>query len=167
MGTHALELTLDEDGDASLRADWSALDAAGIPSLTGHLSPSNAPHVTVVATPTPIGGVLRDLARDALGPCLPSVARLGGYALFGGRRLALARLVEPSAELVAAVRRVREAVPTDVRPTWVPHVSVARGLTHEQAAAALVVLRDRPMTSVTLARLRHWDVTDKVVTPLT
>ena len=48
-----------------------------------------------------------------------------------------------------------------------PHVSIARGLTHEQAAAALVVLRDRPMPAVTLARLRHWDVTNKVVTPLT
>ncbi|MFC6258457.1 2'-5' RNA ligase family protein, partial [Kocuria oceani] len=49
---HSLELLLGEDAEASVRADWDRLIEAGLPSSGRHRSPSNRPHITVVAAPS-------------------------------------------------------------------------------------------------------------------
>jgi 2'-5' RNA ligase superfamily len=142
----SVELLLDPVSDAAVRAQWAVLGDAGLPSRQHHTGPTNAPHVTLA-----LAGQTTPAAEQALAAvaaCLPLPVRLGGLLVLGRRRLVVARLVVPSAELVAlhAVAAHSWAglpgVPDLVRPgQWTPHVTLARGLTTDQVAAAVQVLQ--------------------------
>jgi hypothetical protein len=82
----------------------------------------------------------------------------------GSRRFVLARLVVPTAELLALHRAVAGAmeaapdVPERVRvDCWTPHVTIARGLAVEQVDAALAVLGTVPALDGTIEAVRRWD----------
>ena len=46
---HSLEVLLDDHGEAAVRSIWQALEDAGLPSQVRVKSPTNRPHVTLVA----------------------------------------------------------------------------------------------------------------------
>lgn len=157
----SLELLLDDDTDATVRAEWSVLREAGLPSQADHTGVSNAPHVTLLVTehlPTADD----DLASE-LGPMLPLKVRLGPVVAFPGRRLVLARLVlvdEPLLRMHAAAlgRSRASATPLTANGRWVPHVTLARGIPEEDAARALA-LRWAPDLDGTVTQVRRWDST--------
>lgn len=162
----SIELLLDADAEAAVRAEWDALAAAGLSSMAPHASASNRPHVTLLARR---GGVPHplDLPRDAL----PMPLVLGAPVLFGeGERRVLARSLVPSAGLLALHEAVREAAgPGDdvdhMAPgSWTPHVTLGRRMRLADLERAL------PLVGGAIAcsgvALRRWDAGTRTVTPL-
>lgn len=159
----SVELLLDPESEARLRAQWEALETAGLPSLALHTSASNRPHVTLLA-----GRELTPPEPGALGP-LPASVDLGAVLLFPhSGRFVLAWGVVRSPALDAlharAVRLMPGAVPTSLPEAWTPHVSVSRRLRAEQLGAAVPLLGE-PFTAG-VSSVRFWDGDTKRITEL-
>lgn len=162
----SIELLLDPDSEARVRADWDALAAAGLSSLAAHTSPSNRPHITLLVRPS-LGAA--DFAPAS--GLLPIRVVLGAPLVFRhGDRGVLARQIVPSAELLQLHRAVHDAVPgeTDAAHTapgdWVPHVTLARRLRLESLPDALRLIGHEHVGSG--VALRRWDSAAAEVTDL-
>ena len=159
--TQALELTFDRRADEAIRAQWEELRAAGLPSMARHTAPTNRPHVTLDARET-----VSPEVDAALGPValrLPIEVVVGSPLLFHARRRwVLTRhvvmdrsLLELHAHALALLGPEDGSLTSPGR--WVPHVTLARGVSDEQLPAALkLVSTAQPLTAVAL-RLRRWD----------
>ena len=170
----SIELTLDDATDASVRAEWRALEDAGIPSLVRNTSPSNRPHVTLFVAPAMR---VEDLTavRDAVSS-LPLPLTLGATLLFGGHRrgYVLARQVVVTSALLELHRRVHEsATPlaesvVDLsRPdAWTPHVTLARRLRPDDVGPALAAVGAAALPTGSAPTARLWDGVAKTITPL-
>ena len=171
---HSVELLFDADSDAAVRAVWDELAKAGIRSLAGHRSPTNRPHVTVT-----VAEHVDDSVDEALRPLLdhlPLDCVIGAPLLFGaGPVTTLARLVVPSAELMALhadVHRVSVAhmaqgpLPHADPGQWTPHVTLARRVRPEELATAVGLPGVTRSIAATVVGLRHWDGDAKVVHPI-
>ncbi len=116
-----VELLLDDDLDAAVRAVWDRLAAAGLRSLALHRHPTNRPHLTLAA-----GAVL----PAGLDLPLPMPVTLDGTIRFDGHAGMLAWRVVPTPELLAVQAHVWRALgdenPLRAPGRWVPHVSLAR-----------------------------------------
>lgn len=163
MAVHSIDALLDAATDASIRAEWVALSAAGLPSRADHRGASNAPHVTLAAAE-----VLTGDADEALGrrfaDLLPVEVRLGDLLVLGGRRHVLARGLEPTPGLLALHRAVLEGlgeaagVSDLVLPGhWVPHVTLATRLDDEQLRAARSVLAGIRPVDARIVAVQRWD----------
>lgn len=163
----SIELLLDAASEAAIRADWQRLADAGLSSLAAHTSPSNRPHITLLARPS-----LHALRGADVAARLPIPVRLGAPVLFGdGDRRVLARLVVPTAELLALHRRVHAAAGTsesDAAHTapdaWTPHVTLARRMRLDALRQALDSLG--PAVDGEAVSLRRWDSASARVTDL-
>ncbi|WP_229054339.1 2'-5' RNA ligase family protein [Aeromicrobium sp. Leaf350] len=163
-----IELTLDDELDSAVRAEWDVLASAGLPSQALHLGITNAPHVTLgVASALDAGATGRIAAVT-----LPDQIRLGGLLVFRGRRSSVvSRAVIPSAALLATHAAVDEAMAgAPGRPDltlpgrWTPHVTLARRLDDAGLSQALDLLADVPRELVGApVELRHWDSDAKAV----
>jgi 2'-5' RNA ligase len=167
---HSIELLLDPAADAAIRAAWQALADAGLPSQMQVRSPTNRPHVTLLAArqiSPDVDDVLRGLADR-----FPVTCTVGAALVFGGPRLTLARLIVPNAALLALHEEVhRLALPHvagepfgHCRPGhWTAHATLARRLTAEQVGLAMTVVNgtgnDLPAAA---AGLRRWDGDERV-----
>jgi len=162
----SVEVVLDDDTDARIRAQWNRLAAAGLPSQAGHTGASNRPHITLALTEAITDGTASRLAEAVA--ALPLPVTVGGLLVFGARRFVLARLAVPSAELLALQGRVTAALDGGLDPhgtfaagRWTPHVTLARRLSADQVGSALAVLGDVPAIDGRLVRARRWDVAVK------
>jgi len=72
----SVELVFDDPTDSRIRADWARLQAAGLPSLAAHTSPSNSPHITLAA-----GGEL-ELTAEGPWQALPLDITFSGAIVF-------------------------------------------------------------------------------------
>ena len=146
--TQALELTFDRRADETIRAQWDDLRAAGLPSMARHTAPTNRPHLTLDARE-----VVPPEAEAALGPValrLPVEVLVGAPLLFHARRRwVLTRhvvmdraLLELHAHALALLGHEPESLTSPGR--WVPHVTLARGVTDEQLPAALKLVSTAP-----------------------
>ena len=163
---HSVELVLDGAADGRIRAQWTALMAAGLPSQARHTGASNRPHITLALAASLNTG---DLARlIAATVTLPIPLTIGGLLVFGSRRFVLARLVVPSAALLDLQAGVTSALAEPVDPhhtfapgRWTPHVTLARRLTADQLAEAATVLGEVPPVDAHATSARRWDITAK------
>jgi 2'-5' RNA ligase superfamily len=162
---HSIELLLDDDSDAAVRRIWAKLADADLPSLAATRSPTNRPHISTVVAERinpAVDSQLRELAQRLPLPCV-----LGAPLLFGGARFTVARLVVPSAELLALHADVHNACLPHLSPrpmahtepaAWTPHVTLCRRMDPVQLARALTVVRrltkDIPAE---LVGIRRWD----------
>lgn len=172
----SIELTFDPDFEAAFRAEWAALETAGLPNLGRHLGASNRPHLTLAAGPAL--EITDDLtavfARDTAHPLvsLPVDISVSGLLLFraGSGRFVLARPVVMSETLSALHRAVLHQAPGAMKLTqpdqWTPHVTLARRLSAAQVAEALDVLGEPPAPGRCVAA-RFWNGETKTLTPLT
>lgn len=162
---HSVELLLDPQAEAAILSSWLLLDAAGLPSQAHVASPTNRPHVTLIAAQRispDVDDVLRPLAQRFPVDCV-----VGAPLVFGGRRHALARLIVASAELLDLHAEVyRLCLPYVVgdpfehcRPGhWTAHVTLGRRFTAEQIGAAMAVVNaTREDLPATITGLRRWD----------
>lgn len=162
----SIELLLDEVSEATVRAEWQALAAAGLSSMAAHTAPSNRPHVTLL-----VRSALEHV-ETALLTARPAFAvRLGGPLLFGdGDRRVLVRSVIPSAPLLALHDDVhRAAGPGDDAPhtapgAWTPHVTLARRVRLQDLERALPLVGGE--ITGTAKALRRWDASTRTVTEL-
>lgn len=173
MTAHSIELLLDGDSDTAIRAMWRALADAGLPSQVHVNSPTNRPHVTLLAAQR-IGPAVDDLLRD-LSDRLPIPGVVGAPLVFGGPRLTLARLIVPSTELLALHEEVyRLSLPHVVgepfphcRPGhWTAHATLGRRFALAQIEPALAALDVATVAAADVpARfvgLRRWDGDERV-----
>lgn len=158
MPLHALELVLDPASDALVRSEWEALARAGLPSQARQRGATNAPHVTL-ASAAGISGAAERAARDVLAPLLPRPVEVAGVVLLGRGPYALARLLAPDADLLAAAEAVRRAVGDPHSPGWIAHLTLARRLPVASVGSALAQLATGPAAPWTLvvAGLRRWN----------
>ncbi len=162
---HSVELLLDPQTEAAIVSAWQLLDGAGLPSQAHVTSPTNRPHITLIAAQRispDVDGVLRAVADR-----FPVDAVVGAPLVFGGPRHTLARLIVPSAELLdlhADIHRLClpyvTGEPFDhCRPGhWTAHVTLGRRFSPEQIGAAMAVVNHtRDDLRGTVAGLRRWD----------
>lgn len=162
---HSIELLLDPDTEAIVRSMWQTLDGVGLPSQAHVTSPTNRPHITLIAAQRispDVDEVLRPLADR-----LPVAVVVGAPLVLGGPRHTLARLIVPSAELLDLHAEIyRRCLPSLVgdpfdhcRPGhWTAHVTLGRRFTAEQigeGVAAVGGIGNDLAAEVT--GLRRWD----------
>jgi len=162
---HSIELLLDARSDAAVRAQWQALADAGLPSQLRVKSATNRPHITLVAAQRISADA--DEALRGLASRLPLDCVLGAPLVFGGPRLALARLIVPSSALLdihaEAFRRTLPHIAGEPYPHcspghWTPHATLGRRYTADEIGPALAVVSGGggdPAARV--VGLRRWD----------
>ena len=168
MALAALEAVLDAESDAAVRECWRVLHEAGLPSQAMHRSPTNAPHLTLVAADTLDEEALA-LGAGRIVPLLPLELPVSACVALGtGPRYAVALLCSPPAAVVAAVEEVARAVGDPWAGAWVAHATLALRMSAAEVGAALEVLEAtgvRP-ERLRLTEVRHWDPVARTVTPL-
>jgi 2'-5' RNA ligase len=162
----SVELLPDAALDDAVRLEWQRLVDAGLPSQARHRGASNRPHVTLAVAhdpwPPPV-----EAALAASGGPLSLPLRLGGLLVFAhGARCVIARLVVPSAALLALHARIATAigeapgaVPHTAPGAWTPHVTLARGVPVAQLGAVVEALGAVPDLVGSGTGLRRWDGT--------
>jgi 2'-5' RNA ligase len=163
----SIELLLDPESEARVRADWESLAAAGLSSLGAFRSVSNRPHVTLLVRPHLTDGDFSAVARR-----LPVRVAFDETLVFGhGDRGVFAWRVRLDDELRDVHRLVHESVPPGddaphtVPGSWTPHVTLARRL--RLAALSDAVAAIGQPTAGSGVAVRRWDSDAKSVTPLT
>lgn len=162
----SIELLLDDNTEASVRADWDRLARSGHSSLAAHTAPSNRPHITLLARPS-----LPRADLSAAISLLPIPLALGSPIVFAhGDRGVLARPIVQNEALMALRHAVYSAAPEgeDLPHTepdaWTPHVTLARRLRLASLDEALGLLG--PELAGTGVALRRWDSATRTVTAL-
>ncbi|RKQ37028.1 2'-5' RNA ligase family protein [Kocuria tytonis] len=159
MPAHSLDLVLTAADDALIRARWSALQDAGLPSLAAHRGASNAPRLTVVTAPAFSEDVL-ERTRALFTGLLPCSLPVPGLTLLGSGPYVLAQSLAAPSDLVAAVEELQRLTADPARPPrpWAPHVTLAKRLDAAAVGRALEVLDDvaAPGT-LEVTALRRWD----------
>ncbi|MGC1208133.1 MAG: 2'-5' RNA ligase family protein [Ornithinimicrobium sp.] len=162
----SVELVLDDAADAAIRGQWATLAQAGLPSQADHISPSNAPHVTV-GVADEIDEAAETRLAEVVG-VVPIPIRLGPIVLLGGRRVVLARMVvvtEPLLSLHSAVSQALVDCPGQsdyLRPGhWVPHVTLAGRLKPQMLPEAIDLLQEPTQVAqdqqISAVAMRRWD----------
>ncbi|TFD92701.1 2'-5' RNA ligase family protein [Cryobacterium lactosi] len=167
----SIELTFDPATEAAFRAEWTALEEAGLPNLGRHQGASNRPHLTLAAGPAlELTDAVRAAFDRAAAP-LPVELRVSGLVLFraGPGRFVLARPVVMTRVLLEVHRTVLGVAPGAVELTrpdrWTPHVTLARRLGADQVGHALAVLGEPPAAGSCVAA-RFWNGETKTLTSL-
>lgn len=167
---HSVELLFDAATDAALRMVWGALAGAGLPSQAHVTSPTNRPHVTLAVADRLAADV--DGALAALADRLPVDCLVGAPLLFGAGPYTLARLIVPSAELLALQQHVHDIclphmtpgpAPHTVAGRWTPHATLCRRISAPEVAAACEVTRAlNADLRGRFVSLRRWDGDQRV-----
>jgi 2'-5' RNA ligase len=166
---HSIELVFDADTEAAVRRIWDNLAAAGIPSQ----APAARPHVTLTVAERiapDVDALLVSLARR-----LPLGCAVGASLLFGRSKAVLARLIVPTADLLAIHAEAHrlchphllpEPMPNSLPGQWTPHVTLARRVGPAQLGRALRIAGRPPHLDGSFAGLRRWDGTKRAEHPI-
>ncbi|MET0590984.1 MAG: 2'-5' RNA ligase family protein [Naasia sp.] len=152
-----IELRLDGEADAAIRAQWSALSDADLPSQADHAGDSNAPHVTAAFWTAQLEPFRVET------PTIDIV--VGSLLMFRRKRgVVLARQVVVNRELLDwhAEVHARLADDLDVDPrtrpgAWTPHVTLARSIPSESVPAALDALGPFADLTARVASVLMWN----------
>jgi 2'-5' RNA ligase len=147
---HALELFFDPGSEAKVKSVWDRLEAAGLPSLATRTHRRHRPHVTLVVAER-IEAARLQHCRDRLTATHLDVT-LHSPAVFQ-RSGVLHLSVVPTLELLRLHQQVHAALADSlVAPwgtysvgAWVPHCTLAQGLTREQLARGIDLLHEQPV----------------------
>ncbi len=160
----SVELILDDESDAAIRAAWVRLVEADLPSQGRRGGVSNRPHVTLVAFRA--SAPSREAAIEAAVTVHLTAAtalRLGGLVVFGRGPFVLARLVVSDPALLALQAAVSAAADDGGVPMtfstpgqWTPHITLAHRVQVDQLGPA-VAIAAAPESTVTVAGCRRWD----------
>jgi 2'-5' RNA ligase len=157
---HSIELVFDHDTEAVIRRIWGDLAGAGIPSQ----APASRPHVTL-AVAERIAVDVDELLRP-VSERLPLVAAIGAPVLFGRANVVFARLVVPTAELLALHAEVHRLCLPHLVPApmgnslpgqWTAHVTLARRVGGGQLGRALRIAGRPSQIDGRFVGLRRWD----------
>ncbi len=162
---HSVELLFDRDTEAALRRIWDDLADADLPAR----APAGRPHVTLAVAERispDVDRLLRPIAAQ-----LPIACTVGAPLLFGRSNAVLARLIVPTAELVAVHAEVHricgpyllpEPMPHSLPGQWTAHATVARRVGGPQLEQAFQLAGQPSEIHGTVTGLRRWDGTECV-----
>ena len=162
---HSIELVFDRDTEAAIRRIWEDLAAAGIPSQ----APASRPHVTLVVAERIAPDV--DALLQPVAQRLPLGCAVGASLLFGRSNAVLARLIVPTAELLAVHAEVHRMcgpylapgpMPNSLPGQWTGHVTLARRVGGAQLGRALRIAGRPSEIRGSFAGLRRWDGNKRV-----
>jgi hypothetical protein len=162
---HSIELVFDRDTEAAIRRIWEDLAAAGIPSQ----APASRPHVTLVVAERIAPDV--DALLQPVAQRLPLGCAVGASLLFGRSNAVLARLIVPTAELLAVHAEVHRMcgpylapgpMPNSLPGQWTGHVTLARRVGGAQLGRALRIAARPSEIRGSFAGLRRWDGNKRV-----
>jgi 2'-5' RNA ligase len=155
---HALELFFDPTTEAEIKDVWARLEAAGLTSLATRSHRRHRPHVTLVVADRIETARLHD-ARERLAATHLDMT-LYSPAVFQ-RSGVLYLSVVPTMALLRLHQEVHTALHDGLVASWgtysvdawVPHCTLAQGLTRAQLARGIDLLHDQPIvqTHVTSA----------------
>jgi 2'-5' RNA ligase len=166
---HTVELLFDSDTEAALRRIWDDLADADLPAR----APAGRPHVTLAVAERispDVDALLRPIAAQ-----LPITCTVGAPLLFGRSNAVLARLIVPTAELLAVHAEVHRIcaphlmpgpMPNSLPGEWTAHATVARRVGGPQLEQAFQLAGQPSEIHGTVAGLRRWDGTDRVEYPI-
>ncbi|HEY1155183.1 MAG TPA: 2'-5' RNA ligase family protein [Arthrobacter sp.] len=162
-------MVFDGPTDFLISSDWARLEAAGLPSLAAHTSPSNSPHITLAAGADLAAG--QEVPHPE-GPwqALPLNITFSGAIVFpaGAGKYVLARAVLLNAPLLDLHGRLHQdlsgALPLTLPGAWTPHVTISRRMPGHQLGTAMDLLDLRLEGQCTAARL--WDSSTRAISPL-
>jgi 2'-5' RNA ligase len=166
---HSVELLFDPDTEATLHRIWADLAAADLPSRV----PAGRPHVTVVVAERiapEVDTLLRPIVQQ-----LPLGCSVGAPLLFGQSNTVLARLIVPTAELLALHAEVHRIcgphllpgpLPHSLPGQWTAHVTLARRIEGARLGPVLRMAGQPAEIPGRLAGLRRWDGTERVEYPI-
>jgi 2'-5' RNA ligase len=170
---HAIEMFFDEDADAGVRALWGQLATAGLPSLATRTHRQHRPHVSLTVTES-LGQ--SDLApvRSALAGHLPAVL-LDALGTFPGSEGALFLAAVATRDLLTLHARVHDALagqpvtqwPYYLPGRWVPHCTLAQGLSRDEIAEAFRLLHGYQPIAAQLTSAGITDTVTGAITSLT
>lgn len=170
---HSIEVLLDDRSDEVIRAQWQRLADADLPSQLRVKSPTNRPHITLLAAERISPEVDDDLR--ALADWLPFACVVGAPLVFGGHSSTLARLIVPSARLLDLHAEVYRLTLPHVTGEpfghcqpghWTPHATLGRRFTAEQIGPALAAVQEPEGPTADLGArivgMRRWDSDQRV-----
>jgi 2'-5' RNA ligase len=168
---HALELFFDPATEAAIKGVWARLETAGLPSLATRTHRRRRPHVSLSVAERietrQLQGAGERLAAAHLDVMLYSPAifpRKGVLYLSVVPTMALLRLHEEvHAALVGGL-----VAPWDTYSigAWVPHCTLAQGLTRAQLAHGIDLLHDQPVIAAHVSSAGILDTATGEVLPL-
>jgi 2'-5' RNA ligase len=162
---HSIELFFDRDTEAAIRRIWADLATVDIPSQ----APASRPHVTLAVAERiapDVDALLRPVAQR-----LPLGCAVGASLLFGRSNAVLARLIVPTAGLLALHAEVHRVcgpylmpgpMPNSLPGQWTAHVTLARRVGGAQLGRALRIAGRPSEIRGTMAGLRRWDGNKRV-----
>ena len=162
---HSIELVFDRDTEVAIRRIWSDLASAGIPSQ----APASRPHVTLVVADRIAPEV--DALLTPVVQRLPLRCAVGASVLFGRSNAVLARLIVPTAELLAVHAEVHRVcgphakpgpMPNSLPGHWTAHVTLARRIGGPQLGRALRIAGRPSEIAGRVTGLRRWDGNKKL-----
>jgi hypothetical protein len=157
---HSIELLFDRHTEAAIRRIWADLATVGIPSQ----APASRPHVTLAVADRIAPDV--DALLKPVTARLPLTCTVGASLLFGRANAVLARLIVPTAELLAVHAEVHSIcgpylapgpMPNSLPAQWTAHVTLARRVGGAQLGRALRVAGRPAEVAGSFAALRRWD----------
>lgn len=166
---HSVELLFDADTESVLRRIWDELADSDVPARI----PAGRPHVTLVAAEQITGAA--DEALRAVARRLPLDCEVGAPLLFGQSNTVLARLIVPTAELLALHSEVYRVCEPHCAPRplehsrpdhWTAHATVARRVDDATVRPMLAIAAERTEIGGRLVAMRRWDGTERVEYPL-
>lgn len=163
----SLELRLGTDGDAAVRAEWAALQAADLPSQADHTGDSNAPHITVAyftgdVDPYPLSPPEGELVLGS-----PLLFRRKRGVVLGRQVLVTRALLDWHAEVHEALGDDLDVDPRTRPDAWTPHVTLAMSMPLESLPLALETLSPMADLRTTAPSVRMWNGRLKRLTDLT
>lgn len=166
---HTIELVFDADTESTIRHLWAELAAAGIPSQ----APASRPHVTLLVAEQIAPDV--DALLRPLNQRLPLPCTIGAPVLFGKGGAVVARLVVPTAELLALHAEVHRhgsahlvpgPAPNSLPGQWTAHVTLARRVHGAQLGRAVHIASRPAQLHGSFAGLRRWNGNKRVEHPI-
>jgi 2'-5' RNA ligase len=141
---HALQIFFDSGTEAAVRAMWGNLEARGLRSMAATTHGRHRPHVSL-AVAEHMSPAHADVASQPLSDASDLALRLGSVAVFPGRQGVLYLSVVPTMRLLRLHREIHarllgagvESLRHYLPDVWVPHCTLAQGLSPEQITVAV------------------------------
>jgi hypothetical protein len=148
-------LQFDAATGEAVKACWRELEAAGVPSLGSFTHGRHEPHVSLIVADRLVVGDWLATLRDEFFAGDPLRVSLTGVATFPGGWVYLAVEGLPRAghtRLVSSLGRDADGIWEHYLPgEWVPHCTLAGGLTEQQVQTAATRVRTSRPPSTTIA----------------
>lgn len=164
MPLQSLDLTLDGEGDAAMRAGWSALDEIAVRSEGQRTSASHRPHLTALALSEMTSALLEE-ATHTFSRLLPLQLSVGATVVFGTGPYVVAHLVIAPVSLCQVVAGLRDLSDAPGLP-WIPHLTLSRKVPAAQLSEVVATAAHSRPAFVVADHLRHWDPICRTVTTL-